>query len=515
LALEMDQYIQKLRERKSLAAGTSKDAERQHRKGRLTAQERIDLLFDPGTFTEIDTLVLPRYESYTGGKASRYGDGVVTGFGLINGRHVFVAAQDATVMGGSLGEMHANKIVKAMNMALTYGCPFIAINDSGGARIQEGVDSLGGYARLFDANCEASGVIPQLSVIMGPCAGGAVYSPALTDFVFMTENSYMFITGPDVVKAVMQEEVSQEQLGGGLVHSRESGVSHFLARDDHECLAQVRELLSYLPSNNQDDPPYVRPIDDAERRCPELEELVPTDPYRPYDIRRVIASIFDDGRFLEVHQLWAENMVVGFARLNGWVVGIVANQPRVLAGTIDIKASIKAAHFIRICDAYNIPIVTLQDVPGFLPGTHQEYGGIIRNGARMIYAYSEATVPKLMVILRKSYGGAYCVMSSKGLRGDLLYAWPNAEIAVMGAAGAVNILYRRQMAAAEDPDALRTALVDDYEEKFNNPYVAAARGLIDDIIEPRDTRRILIRGLELTLLKRERHVPRKHGISPM
>ncbi|MEZ4770262.1 MAG: acyl-CoA carboxylase subunit beta [Caldilineales bacterium] len=510
----MDEYIQHLRSLRAEAYGSAKDVETQHRKGRLTARERVDMLFDANTFTEIDTLVLPRFETYMGGKSSRHGDGVITGFGLINGRHVFVAAQDATVMGGSLGEMHANKIVKAMKMALTYGCPFIAINDSGGARIQEGVDSLGGYARLFDANCEASGVIPQISVIMGPCAGGAVYSPALTDFVFMTENSYMFITGPDVVKAVMQEEVSQEQLGGGLVHSQESGVSHFLAKDDRECLALVRELLRYIPSNNQNDPPYVPPLDDPDRRCPELEQIVPTDPNKPYEVREVIASIFDDGRFFEVHQLWAENLVVGFARLNGWVVGIVANQPRVLAGTIDIKASIKAAHFIRMCDAFNIPIITLQDVPGFLPGTAQEYGGIIRNGARMIYAYSEATVPKLMLILRKSYGGAYCVMSSKGLRGDLLYAWPNAEIAVMGAAGAVNILFRREVTSAPDPEARRLELVDDYEQKFNNPYVAASRGLIDDVIEPRDSRRVLIAALEVTLLKRERHVAKKHGLSP-
>ncbi len=513
--MEMEDYVRKLRDRKTIAAGSEKDRDSQHKKGRLTARERIDTLFDPGTFTEIDTLVTPRYDSYMGGKQSRYGDGVVTGFGLVNGRRVFAAAQDAAVMGGSLGEMHANKIVKAMRMALQYGCPFIAMNDSGGARIQEGVDSLGGYARIFDANCEASGVIPQISVILGPCAGGAVYSPALTDFVFMTENSYMFITGPNVVKAVMQEDVSQEELGGGLVHSKESGVSHFLAKDDHQCLASVRDLLSYLPSNNQDDPPYVPPTDDPDRRCPELEELVPTDSHKPYDVRQVIASVVDDGRFLEVHALWAENMVVGFARLNGWVVGIVANQPMVLAGTVDIKASIKATHFIRICDAYNIPIITLQDVPGFLPGTNQEYGGIIRNGARMIYAYSEATVPKLMLILRKSYGGAYCVMSSKGLRGDLLYAWPNAEIAVMGAEGAVNILFQGEVKAAPNPTARRKELVADYEERFNNPYVAAARGLIDDVIEPRDSRRILIRALELTLSKRERHVPKKHGISPM
>jgi acetyl-CoA carboxylase carboxyltransferase component len=511
----VEQHLGKLRDKRQQAAGSAKDADAQHARRRLTARERIDVLFDIGTFTEIDTLVLPRYESYLGGKASRPGDGVITGFGLIDGRHVFVAAQDAAVMGGSLGEMHANKIVKVMRMALEYGAPFIALNDSGGARIQEGVDSLGGYARIFDANCEASGVIPQISVIMGPCAGGAVYSPALTDFTFMTENSYMFITGPDVVKAVMQEEVTQEELGGGLVHSSESGVSHFLMKDDRTCLARVRELLSYLPSNNQNDPPYVKPIDDPLRRCPELEEIVPVERHKPYDVRDVITSIVDDGHFLEVRELWAPNMVVGLARLNGWVIGLVANQPKVLAGCIDIAASIKAAHFIRVCDAYNIPIVTLQDVPGFLPGKSQEVGGIIRNGARMIYAYSEATVPKLMVILRKSYGGAYCVMSSKGLRGDLLYAWPNAEIAVMGAAGAVNILFRSEIKQAPDPSERREQLVKEYEEKFNNPYVAAARGLIDDVIEPRDTRRVLIRALELTLSKREKHVPRKHGISPM
>jgi propionyl-CoA carboxylase beta chain len=512
---EMESYIQELRSRKQISQGTSQEAEAQHQKGRLTARERINLLFDPGTFEEIDALALPRYETYLGGKRSRYGDGVITGFGLINGRHAVVASQDAAVMGGSLGEMHANKIVKAMHMALKYGSPFIAINDSGGARIQEGVDSLAGYARIFDANCEASGVIPQLSVIMGPCAGGAVYSPALTDFIFMTENSYMFITGPDVVRAVMQEEVSQEELGGGRVHSVRSGVCHYLAPDDRSCLLSVRELLSYLPSNNQDDPPYIRPTDDPDRRCPELEQIVPTAPHKPYDVRQVIASLVDDGRFFEIHALWAENLVVGFARLNGWVVGIVANQPMVLAGCIDINASVKAAHFIRVCDAYNIPIITLQDVPGFLPGKDQEYGGIIRNGARMIYAYSEATVPKLMVILRKSYGGAYCVMSSKGLRGDLLYAWPNAEIAVMGAEGAVNILFRSELKSAPDPEARRQELMQDYEHRFNNPYVAAARGLIDDVIEPRDTRRVLIRALELTLSKRERHTPKKHGISPM
>ncbi len=514
LAKDMAFYIAELERRKAISQGTQKEADAQHSKGRLTARERIEMLFDPGTFMEIDSLVMPRFETYLGGKESRFGDGVVTGFGLINGRYAGAAAQDASVMGGSLGEMHANKIVKVMRMALEYGCPFIALNDSGGARIQEGVDSLGGYARIFDANCEASGVIPQLSVIMGPCAGGAVYSPALTDFVFMTQSSYMFITGPEVVKSVMQENLSLEELGGGQMHAQESGVCHFLTGDDHDCINKVRTLLSYLPSNNQEDPPYIPPVDDAARLTTELEQIVPVDPYKPYDVRQVVASIVDDGRFFEVHQLWAENMVVGFARLNGYVVGIVANQPMFLAGCIDIKASVKAAHFIRICDAYNVPIITLQDVPGFLPGKDQEYGGIIRNGARMIYAYSEATVPKLMVILRKSYGGAYCVMSSKGLRGDLLYAYPNAEIAVMGAEGAVNILFRGELKAAEDPTAKRKELVEDYQKKFNNPYVAAARGLIDDVIQPRDTRRALIQGLELTLSKRERHVSRKHGISP-
>ncbi len=447
----MQDYIDELRARKLAAECTDECAEIQHKKGRLTARERVERLFDPGSFNEIDSLVLPRYESYTGGKCSRSGDGVITGFGLIHNRHVMIAAQDASVLGGSLGEMHANKIVKAIQMALRFGCPFIALNDSGGARIQEGVDSLAGYARLFDANCEASGVIPQISVIMGPCAGGAVYSPALTDFVFMTDRSTMFITGPDVVKAVMREEVSQEELGGGLVHSQQSGVCHFLAEDDAGCLEMVRELLSYLPGNHLEDPPYQRSIDDPERRCPELEKLVPTAPSRTYDVLGVICSIVDNGKFFEIHALWAQNLVVGFARLNGNVVGIIADQPMVLAGCIDIQASIKAAHFIRVCDAYNIPIITLQDVPGFLPGKDQEYGGIIRNGARMIYAYSEATVPKLLVILRKSYGGAYCVMSSRGLRGDLLYAWPNAEIAVMGAEGAVSILFRREILQHKTP----------------------------------------------------------------
>lgn len=511
----MDAYLRKLRELRASAENTPKEIATQHQKGRLTAFERIELLFDPGTFTEIDSLVLPRYDTYLGGKHSRLGDGIITGFGSVNGRQICAAAQDISVMGGSFGEMHANKIVKITRMAQQYGCPIVIMYDSGGARIQEGVDSLGGIARIFDANCEASGVIPQLSAIMGTCAGGAVYSPALTDFVLMTESSYMFITGPDVVKAVMQEDVSFDELGGGAVHNVESGVSHFLAKDDRECIAKIRELLGYLPSNNQDDPPYIKPLDDPDRRCPELAEIVPVLPYKPYDVRKVIGSIADEGRFLEVHALWAENIVIGFARLNGWVVGIVANQPMVLAGCIDINAAVKAAHFIRTCDAYNIPVITLQDVPGFLPGKHQEYGGIIRNGARMIYAYSEATVPKLMVVLRKSYGGAYCVMSSKGLRGDLLYAWPNAEFAVLGAEGAVNILFRNELKASPDPAERRQQLVNEFQEKFNNPYVAAARGLIDDVIEPGDTRRALIRGLEFCLSKRESHLPKKHGISPM
>ncbi len=511
----MDYYIQKLRNLKQSSLNSPKEVEVQHQKNRLMARERLDFLLDPASFSEIDALVLPRYDVYPGGKKSRVGDGIITGFGQIHGRNVMVASQDISVVGGTFGEMHANKIVKMIRMAIDYGVPFIGLYDSGGARIQEGVDSLGGISRIFDVNCEASGVIPQISVILGTCAGGAVYSPALTDFVFMTENSYMFITGPDVVKAVMQENVSFEDLGGGSVHNVQSGVSHFLAENDQECLALVRELMTYLPSNNRDDPPYVRPIDDPERSCNELIDIVPTNPFKPYDVRKVIMSVVDEGRFFEVHSLWAQNIIVGFSRLNGWVVGLIANQPMVLAGTIDIHAAVKTAHFIRICDAYNIPIITFQDVPGFLPGKNQEYGGIIRNGARMIYAYSEATVPKLMVVLRKSYGGAYCVMSSKGLRGDLLYAWPNAEFAVMGPEGAVNILYRNELKNAEEPAKLRQELESDYRDKFNNPYIAAARGLIDDVIEPKDTRKTLIRGLELCLSKRERHTPKKHGISPM
>ena len=473
------------------------------------ARERLDILLDPGSFSEIDALVLPRYDTYPGGKKSRAGDGIVTGFGQIHGRSVMVASQDISVVGGTFGEMHANKIVKMIRMAIDYGIPFIGLYDSGGARIQEGVDSLGGISRIFDANCEASGVIPQISVIMGTCAGGAVYSPALTDFVFMTENSYMFITGPDVVKAVMQENVSLEDLGGGSVHNVQSGVSHFLAENDQECLALVRELMTYLPSNNRDDPPYIRPIDDPDRLCDELVDIVPTNPYKPYDVRKVIMSVADAGRFFEVHSLWAQNIVVGFARLNGWVVGMIANQPMVLAGTIDIQAAVKTAHFIRICDAYNIPIITFQDVPGFLPGKNQEYAGIIRNGARMIYAYSEATVPKLMVVLRKSYGGAYCVMSSKGLRGDLLYAWPNAEFAVMGPEGAVSILYRNELKNAENPIQARRELEIDYREKFNNPYVAAARGLIDDVIEPKDTRSGINPRIRTVFIKTGKTYPQK------
>lgn len=511
----MENYLKKLRDLKASSLNSQTEIEQQHKKNRLTARERLDVLLDPGSFKEIDALVLPRYETYPGGKHSRCGDGIITGFGTIHKRMVMVGAQDISVMGGTFGEMHGNKIVKMIKMAIEYGVPFIGLYDSGGARIQEGVDSLGAISKIFDANCEASGVIPQISVIMGTCAGGAVYSPALTDFVFMTENSYMFITGPDVVKAVMQEEISLEDLGGGIVHNVKSGVSHFLASDDRECLTLVRELLTYLPPNNRDDPPYVIPADDASRLCPELEEIVPVNPYKPYDVRKVISSIFDDGGFFEVHALWAQNIVVGFARLNGWVVGVVANQPMVLAGTIDINAAIKSSHFIRTCDAYNIPIITLQDVPGFLPGMNQEYSGIIRNGARMIYAYSEATVPKLMVVLRKSYGGAYCVMNSKGLRGDILYAWPNAEFAVMGPEAAVGILYRNDLKKAENPSELRLQLENEFREKYNNPFVAAARGLIDDVIEPKETRKALIQGLELCLSKKEKHLPKKHGISPM
>jgi len=512
---DMDSRIADLRQRKQISTGTPKDAQAQHGKNRLTARERIHLLFDPGTFEEIDALALPRHETYLGGKRSRYGDGVITGFGLVNGRHVMGASQDAAVMGGSLGEMHANKIVKAMHMALQYGCPFIAINDSGGARIQEGVDSLAGYARIFDANCEASGVIPQLSVIMGSCAGGAVYSPALTDFIFMTrKTSYMFVTGPDVVKAVTHEDVTQEELGGAGVHSEKSGVCHFAAESEADTLYLIRKLLGYLPQNNMEDPPFVAG-DDPLRMEEALDSIVPDDPNKPYDVKDLIQLIVDSGTFFEVHENYAANVVVGFARLGGHSIGIVANQPAVLAGVLDIDASEKAARFVRFCDSFNIPIVTFEDVPGFLPGTYQEHHGVIRSGAKLLYAYCEATVPKLTVITRKAYGGAYCVMSSKHIRSDVNLAWPSAEIAVMGPDGAVSIIFRKELEAAEDPAKKKAELVADYKEKFANPYVAAQRGYVDDVIEPKETRPRLINALEMLSNKRDANPAKKHGNIPL
>jgi len=512
----MDAYRQDLERRQSAAQGAAREAEAQHAKGRLTARERLAGLFDPGSFTEMDTLVLPRYDAYPGGKVSRAGDGVVTGWGQVDGRHVMAAAQDAAVMGGSLGEMHARKIVKAMQMALQYGCPFVALNDSGGARIQEGVVSLGGYAEIFLRNTLASGVVPQISAILGPCAGGAVYSPAITDFTVMAEHtSYMFVTGPDVIRAVTHEDVTKEDLGGAMTHNARSGVAHFAVPDDEAAIGLVRELLSYLPSNNVDDPPVLPSSDPAEREIPELDTLVPASPNQPYDMHDVIALVVDDGAFLEVQQHYARNILVGFARMAGRPVGIVANQPAHLAGTLDIDASVKGARFVRFCDAFNIPLVTFEDVPGFLPGTVQEFGGIIRHGAKLLYAYAEATVPKITVITRKAYGGAYCVMSSKHLRTDVNLAWPTAELAVMGPEGAVNILYKREIETAEDPVAARAARAQEFRDAFANPYVAATRGFLDEVIAPRLTRQRICRALARLHTKRETMPARKHGNIPL
>lgn len=508
-------YLQELKYQASLSGGLER-IERQHKLGRLTARERIDLLVDRGSFREIDTFVTHRTSDFGLDQRKILGDSVVTGWGTIDGRLVYVFSQDFTVMGGSLGEAHAEKIVKIMDMALKNGAPIIGLNDSGGARIQEGVVSLGGYADIFLRNTLASGVIPQISVIMGPCAGGAVYSPALTDFIFMVQNSsYMFVTGPEVVKAVTHEDVTFEELGGASVHSETSGVCHVVAPTDADALYQVRKLLSYLPQNNMEDPLYLPSDDNPLRRETALNEIVPDDPGKPYDIKEVIRLIADHGEFYEIHENYAANIVVGFARLGGHSIGIIANQPMVLAGVLDINASEKAARFIRFCDAFNIPLLTLEDVPGFLPGTVQEHGGIIRSGAKLLYAYCEATVPKLTVITRKAYGGAYCVMSSKHIRGDVNFAWPTAEIAVMGPDGAVNIIFRKELEEAEDPVAKKVELVAEYREKFANPYVAASRGYVDDVIEPRDTRPRLINALEMLSNKRDLNPARKHGNIPL
>ena len=509
--------IQRLHElkTKSRLGGGEERIKAQHAKGRLTARERIELLVDKGSFREVDPFVQHRTHDFGLDKQKFMSDSVVTGWGTIEGRLVYVFSQDFTVFGGSLGEVHAEKICKIMDMAMKNGAPVIGLNDSGGARIQEGVVALGGYADIFLRNTMASGVIPQISAIMGPCAGGAVYSPALTDFIFMTRNtSYMFVTGPDVVKAVTHEEVTQEELGGASVHSEKSGVCHVAAESEADTLFLIRKMLAYLPQNNMEDPPFI-PSDDPLRMDEALDSIVPDDANKPYDIKDAIRLIVDNGQFFEIHENYAQNIVVGFARLGGHSVGIVANQPAVLAGVLDIDASEKGARFVRFCDAFNIPIVTFEDVPGFLPGTNQEHHGIIRSGAKLLYAYCEATVPKLTVVTRKAYGGAYCVMSSKHIRSDVNLAWPTAEIAVMGPDGAVNIIFRKELEKAADPVKRKAELVAEYREKFASPYVAAERGYIDDVIEPKETRPRLINALEMLSNKRDANPAKKHGNIPL
>ncbi len=503
-------------ERRAEQGGGEDRRRKQHEAGKLLARERMELLFDPGTFEEVDKLVTHRCLDFGMETQIVPGDGVVTGHGRVNGRVVYAFAQDFTVFGGSLSETNAAKIVKTMDMAMKAGAPIVGLNDSGGARIQEGVLSLGGYADIFLRNTLASGVVPQISAILGPCAGGAVYSPAITDFTIMVKgSSYMFVTGPDVIKTVTHEDVSKDDLGGAMTHNEKSGVAHFAVDDDRECIALVRELLAFLPSNNLDEPPRRATDDPSDREDAALDALVPSSANQPYDMHDLIRSIADDGAFLEVHEHYAKNIIVGFARLGGKPVGIVANQPAHLAGTLDINASVKGARFVRFCDCFNVPLVTFEDVPGFLPGTVQEYGGIIRHGAKLLYAYAEATVPKVTVITRKAYGGAYCVMSSKHIRTDFNYAWPTAEIAVMGAEGAVNILYRREIEKAADPAAMRAEKIAEFREKFANPYVAAERGFIDEVILPRTTRRRLIQALATLETKRDRNPPKKHGNIPL
>jgi len=503
-------------ERRAALGGGETRRQRQHEAGKLVARERVDLLFDPGTFEELDRLVTHRCRDFGMADEVVPGDGVVAGHGRIDGRPVYAFAQDFTVFGGSLSETNAAKITKIMDLAVKMGAPIVGLNDSGGARIQEGVLSLGGYADIFLRNTLASGVVPQISAIMGPCAGGAVYSPAITDFTVMVQGtSYMFVTGPDVVRAVTHEEVTKEELGGAMTHNTTSGVAHFAVADDRACLALIRDLVSYLPSNNLDEPPRRPTTDPVDREDAALDRLVPDQPHQPYDMHDLIGAVVDDGVFLEVHAHFARNIVVGFARLGSRPVGIVANQPAVLAGCLDINASVKAARFVRFCDAFNLPLITFEDVPGFLPGVRQEHGGIIREGAKLLYAFAEATVPKITVITRKAYGGAYCVMSSKHLRTDVNYAYPTAEIAVMGPEGAVNVLYRRELADAPDPAALRAELVADFRAKFASPFIAASRGFVDEIIQPRRTRPRLISALASTDNKRDRLPPKKHGNIPL
>jgi propionyl-CoA carboxylase beta chain len=508
------EQLRQLREQ-ALNAGNQRAVARQHEQGKMTARERIEALLDKGSFQEIDQFVRHQTVGFSMEDKRPDGDAVVTGHGTIEGRPVFVFAEDFTVFGGSLGEVVADKICKVMDLALDTGTPVIGLKDSGGARIQEGVASLDGYGRIFERNVRASGVIPQISVIMGPCAGGAVYSPALTDFVFQVDQtSHMFITGPDVIKAVTGEDVTMEALGGADAHASKSGVTHFVYPDGNDALEAVRYLISYLPQNNMEMPPYFPPADRADRVDDSLDGIIPDSPSQPYDMKTVIETVLDEGEFLEIHERWASNIVVGLGRLDGHCVGVVANQPAVLAGTLDIAASEKAARFVRFCDAFNIPLLTFVDVPGFLPGVDQEHGGIIRHGAKLLYAFCEATVPRITVITRKAYGGAYLVMNARGIRADLVFAWPSAEIAVMGAQGAVNIIHRRDIEASDDPEATRAELIDDYEHRFNNPYVAAELGLVDEVIEPRETRIKLIRAMEMLRTKRETLPPKKHGNGP-
>ena len=504
------------RRRSARQPGGRDAAQRQHDKGKLTARERLDILMDAGSFVETDPFAVHRSHDFGMEKRRPAGDGAITGYGTIDGRKVFVASQDFTVFGGSMGEVHAQKVCKVMDLALQTGAPFIQINDSGGARIQEGAASLAGYGYIFERNVRASGVIPQISVIMGPCAGGAVYSPAITDFTFMVkETSHMFITGPDVIKTVTGEDVTMEALGGAMTHATESGVASFVGEDDEDVLQRVRYLLSFLPSNNLEDAPGYASTDDPERRAEALTHLIPDRAQEPYDMHEVIRYVVDDGDFLEVFPLWAASIVIGFARLDGRSIGVIANQPKVRAGTLDIDASEKASRFVRFCDAFNIPILTFVDVPGFLPGTEQEYNGIIRHGAKLLYAFAEATVPRMTVITRKAYGGAYLVMNSKHLRADVSFAWPTAEIAVMGAEGAVNIVFKKEIERAADPGQKRAELIREYRDKFSTPYSAAERGFVDDVIEPAETRPRLIRALRMLSTKRESIPARKHGNIPL
>ncbi|MGH9320905.1 MAG: acyl-CoA carboxylase subunit beta [Vicinamibacteria bacterium] len=504
------------RNQRALEAGGEDRVERQHASGKMTARERVEALLDPESFEELGRFVTHRSRDFGMGKSLVPGDGVVTGYGRIDGRLVYVFAQDFTIFGGSLSEAYAEKVIKVMDLAMRQGAPIIGLNDSGGARIQEGVVSLAGYADIFLRNTLASGVVPQISAIMGPCAGGAVYSPAITDFNFMVrDTSYMFVTGPDVIKTVTHEQVSMEELGGASTHNEVSGNAHFLAEDDRHCLERIRELLSYLPGNNLEEPPVRKSADPWNREEKSLESLVPEEPDRPYDMKDLIHHVVDDGAFFEVHEHFAQNLIVGFARMDGRPVAIVANQPAVLAGVLDINASVKGARFVRFCDAFNIPLVTFEDVPGFLPGTDQEWGGIIRHGAKLLYAFAEATVPKVTVITRKAYGGAYCVMASKHIRTDLNYAFPTAEIAVMGPEGAVNILYKRELSQASDPDEVRKEKVAEFRRKLANPYVAAERGYIDEVIAPSKTRAKIVTALRSLANKRDRNPPKKHGNIPL